>query len=209
MMARSQMQMNPREPTSDSRQPETISTKSEAASGIAGTAMTKISPLLHIRDQYISDRCTELSDLMTKCKKWAKRDPELGAHLATYINVLILGILEECVEHLVRERARLPGDREIKNYISKDIAERLRNPTYQKICNVLLQFSEAYRDEFRRTFSADSLEAAALKSIITNKTNVAHYGLANLSLSMNDVGVHFNGIVKMLIKLEDLLIVNP
>ena len=136
-------------------------------------------------------------------------DANLGAHLATYINVLILGILEECVEYLVRERSKKPKDAEVEHYISKDIKDSFKNPDYGKICGVLGQFSDRYKAEFQNQFSAQCSEVVALESILTNKTNVAHYGLANLGLSVRDVEIYFQSVVRMLEKLEDLLIINP
>jgi hypothetical protein len=164
---------------------------------------------LNIKDKYISKKCIEIEGLIKDSEDWAKGDAELGAHLATYINVLILGIFEECIEYLVIERSKKPGDIEIENYISKDIAQRLKNPDYGKICGVLGQFSDRYKAEFQREFSSNCSEVDALDSIIRNKTNVAHYGLANLGLSVKDVGIYFESVEKMLEKLEDLLIINP
>jgi len=164
---------------------------------------------LNIKDKYISKKCIEIEDLIRASDKWAKKDVQLGAHLATYINVLVVGILEDCIEYLVKERAKKPGDAEVENYISRDIEQRLRNPDYSKICAVLGQFSDKYKAEFQNKFSAQCLEADALKSIMVNKTNVAHYGLANLGLSVKDIEIYFQGIVKILEKLENLLLINP
>lgn len=164
---------------------------------------------MSIQDRYISGRCTEIDGLIEDCKKWAKGDANLGAHLATYINVLILGTLEECVEYLVKERSKKPGDAEVENYISKDIKGSFKNPDYKKICGVLGQFSDRYKTEFKNQFGFDCPEAVALGGLIANKTNVAHKGLANLGLSVGDVEMYFQNVVKMLEKLEDLLIINP
>lgn len=164
---------------------------------------------MNIQDKYISKKCIEIEGLIKDSENWANGDAELGAHLATYINVLILGILEDCVEYLVKERSKKAEDTEIENYISKDIEQRLKNPDYGKICGVLGQFSDRYKAEFQNKFSANCLEVDALNSIIRNKTNVAHYGLANLGLSVKDVGIYFQSVVRMLEKLEDLLLINP
>ena len=164
---------------------------------------------MNIQDKYISTKCIEIESLLKDSDNWAKNDAKLGAHLATYINVLILGILEDCVEYLVKERSRKSGDAEVESYISKDIEQRFKNPTYGKICDVLGQFSSRYRAEFQNKFSANCLEVDALNSILRNKTNVAHYGLANLGISVKDVEIYFQGVVNILEKLEDLLLINP
>ncbi|MFC1967724.1 HEPN domain-containing protein [Chloroflexota bacterium] len=162
-----------------------------------------------MRVKYISDKCKEINELVEEAKKWAERDEKLGAHLATYINVMMLGILEECIEHLVKERAKKPGDKEIENYISKNITQSFKNPSYGAICSVLSRFSDQYQSEFQKAFSPNSSEAAALESILRNKTDVAHYGLANLNLSINDVEKYILGVKNILEKLEDLLLAEP
>lgn len=162
-----------------------------------------------MQDRFISSKCREIAGLIVDCRGWAKGDARLGAHLATYVNVLILGVFEECIEHLVKERAKRAGDREVEHYISDHIEHSMKNPRYGKICEVLGQFSDRYKSEFQNTFGASCLEVDALHSIIRNKTNVAHYGLANLQLSVSDVEIYFWGVVSILEKLEDLLITNP
>lgn len=164
---------------------------------------------MNIQNKYISTKCIELEGLIKDSGDWAEEDAKLGAHLATYINVLILGILEDCIEYLVKERSKKAGDAEVENYISKDIEQRLRNPDYKKICGVLGQFSSRYKAEFQNEFSVDCLEVDALDSIMRNKTNVAHFGLANLGLTVKDVEHYFHSVVRMLEKLEDLLLINP
>lgn len=161
---------------------------------------------MKIRDEYITTKCIEIENLLKECGNWASEDPKLGAHLATYANVLILGMVEECFEHIVKERAKKSGDAEVGNYIGKQIEDRFRNPSFGLICSILGQFSDAYREEFERTFRTDSPELEAINGLLKNKTNVAHYGVANLNLSVNDVKVYFSGIVNILMKLEDILL---
>jgi len=164
---------------------------------------------LIIQDQYIVTQCLEVETIINDSKLWANSDPKLGAHLATYINVMILGKLEDCIEYLVKRRAKKPGDVELENYISNDIEKRFRNPTYSNICDLLGRFSNRYREEFEKKFNKNCLEVDALNSILENKTNVAHYGLANLKISVNDVESYYKGVVNVLGKLEDLLVINP
>jgi len=82
-----------------------------------------------VKDQYIADKCLEIRTLIEESKNWAKIDDKLGAHLATYINVVILGIMEDCIEYLVKARAKTTRDSGIENYISKDIEDSLEIQT--------------------------------------------------------------------------------
>lgn len=164
---------------------------------------------MSIQDKYLFNQCLEVETLINEAKAWAKKDPKLGAHLATYINVIILGKFEDCIEYLVKGRSRKPGDVELENYISKDIENSFRNPKYSNICDLLGKFSKRYREEFVKQFDNDCSEVVALNNILNNKTNVAHYGLTNLKISVNDVEGYFKGVVNILLKLEDLLLINP
>lgn len=158
-----------------------------------------------IKSTFISTKCSGIDTLLSDAKIWAKDDEKLGAHLAAYVDVMILGMLEECVEHLIKARAKKTGDLEVTNFIGKHIEDRFRNPNFGLICGVLGQFSDAYKEEFEKTFKKDSAEVIAMEALLKNKTNVAHYGLANLKLSINDVEIYYHGVVNILEKLEALL----
>lgn len=164
---------------------------------------------MSVKDQYIADKCLEIRTLIEESKSWAKVDDKLGAHLATYINVVILGMMEDCIEYLVKARAKTTRDSGIENYISKDIEDSFRNPNYNNICGLLGKFSNEYRGKFQAKFDKNCSEYEALEGLLSNKTNVAHYGLSNLNLSVDDVEKYFIGALNVLEELEDLLVVNP
>lgn len=171
---------------------------------------------MNIEDKYISNRCHEVDSLLKQARIWAEGDPELrrtgrgdpklGAHLATYANVIMLGILEDCIEYMVRTRAKKSGDPEIENYVSAHISQSFKNPNYSKICEVLGQFSSRYKSEFQARIRHDSSAVEALNSILENKTNSAHLGLSNLSLSIDDASGYFVRVLPILKVLEDLLV---
>lgn len=172
---------------------------------------------MSIVNQYIVNKCDEIGSLLKQAKVWAEgdpteekvADPKLGAHLASYINVIMLGMLEDCIEYMVRERAKKPGDKELENYISEDISQSFRNPNYSKICEVLGQFSSEYKSEFQSRIKHDSSAVDALNSILENKNKLAHLGLSNLNLTIDDANDYYIRVIPILEVLEDLLIVNP
>lgn len=172
---------------------------------------------MSIQNQYVVNKCSEIESLLKQAKIWSEgdpmqekvADPKLGAHLATYINVIMLGMLEDCIEYMVRERAKKPGDKEIENYISNHISQSFRNPSYSKICEVLGQFSSKYKSEFQDRIKHDSSAIEALDSILENKRNLAHLGLSNLNLSIDDTNSYYLRVIPILEVLEDLLILNP
>jgi hypothetical protein len=142
---------------------------------------------------------------LTDAAIWAKKDEKLGAHLAAYICVLILGVLEDCVEHLVAQRVDKTGDNEIRNYIVKVIDERFRNPDWGSISGLLGEFSQEYKRVFSDKIPYNSAEAGALQDVIINKNSLAHAGTSKLNLSVNDVDNYYRRVVPILEILEQIL----
>jgi len=155
--------------------------------------------------QYIADRCSDLEGLLADAANWAKKDEKLGAHLASYICVLILGVLEDCVEHLVAQRVDKAGDNEIRNYVVKVIDERFRNPDWGSISGLLGEFSQEYKAAFTDRISHDSIEANALRDVINNKNSLAHAGTSKLNLTVTDVDGYYRRVVPILEALEQIL----
>ena len=154
---------------------------------------------------YIANRCSEIEGLLADAASWAKKDEKLGAHLAAYICILILGVLEDCVEHLVGQRVDKTGDNEIRNYIVKVIDERFKNPDWGKISGLLGEFSQEYKREFTDKIPHNSNEATALQDIITNKNSLAHTGTSKLNLTVMDVEGYYRRVVPILEVLEQIL----
>ena len=154
--------------------------------------------------------CVKLSDigtLLKDSKVWvaAQHDSSLGAHLATYIDIYILGVLEESIELLFRERARQSNDDCVINYICQDIDQKFRNPKRQSIGEMLKKFSADYSSAFYTKFADKCSEDEALNSINTIKKNLAHMGAYDLKLSLVDVEDYFNRVVPIIEEVESIL----
>lgn len=143
--------------------------------------------------------------LIADAINWSSNDPKLGAHLAAYISVLIVGVIEDCIENLIAMRAKKANDPEIHNFVVRMIEQRFRNPDYQKISEILLNFSSTYRDTFKSRITPNGNESDALKSLIGNKNALAHTGIANLNLTIGDVQSYYNKSMLVLQELEQIL----
>lgn len=157
------------------------------------------------KDPYIAKRCSEIEVLLADAADWETDNEKLGAHIAAYISVMILGVLEDCTEHLVAQRVDKTGDSEIKNYITKVISERFRNPDWGAISGLLGEFSQEYKDTFAHKIAHDSKEATALQGIVDNKNSLAHVGTSKLNLSVKDVQGYYSRITPILASLEQIL----
>jgi len=158
-----------------------------------------------LNEPYIVARCNEIKILLANAKVWASINEKLGAHLAAYICVLIVGVMEDCIEHLIAQRVGQTGDKEITNYIRKVLGERFRNPEYGSISGLLKEFSDEYQQRFREKISHDGSESTALASIIGNKNSLAHVGTEKLQMSVEDVENYYHRIIPILETLEEII----
>ena len=159
-----------------------------------------------LKNPYVLKRCTEIEGLLQYADAWSKKDAKLGAHLAAYICVLFLGVLEDCIEHLIAQRVDKTGDNEIRNYVVKVIKERFRNPDWGAISGLLGEFSQEYKTTFTHKIAHNGTEAIALQGIVDNKNSLAHVGTSKLNLSVKDVQDYYSRITPILEVLEQILI---
>ncbi len=158
-----------------------------------------------LKNPYVLKRCTEMEGLLRYADTWSKKDAKLGAHLAAYISVLILGVFEDCTEHLVIQRVGKTGDNEIGNYVNKVIGERFRNPDYGSISGLLGEFSTEYKAKFKKKIAHNGTEAVALQAIVDNKNSLAHVGTEKLQMTVSDVDGYYHRIIPILETLEKIL----
>jgi hypothetical protein len=157
------------------------------------------------RNPYLVRRCAEVEDLLVEAQSWASGDYKLGANLAAYVTVLIVGVVEDCIEHLVAQRARKTKDSEIEHYVVQSLEQGFRNPDHGKISGLLKMFSEDYQRKFRQRIPHDGKEAIALQSVVGNKNALAHAGTSNLQLTIKEVDNYYRDIKPILEVLEDIL----
>jgi hypothetical protein len=160
-----------------------------------------------IRNTEISAKLDDIRNLLKDAKVWADAQPDtsLGAHLATYIDIYILGVLEESIELLFRERAYLTNDDCVANYICQDIQQKFRNPKRQSIGEMLKKFNPDFSNAFYTKFADKCSEDEALNSINSIKQNLAHMGAYNLKLSLQDVEDYFNRVIPIIEEIESIL----
>ena len=160
-----------------------------------------------IRNTEISAKLVDISTLLIDAKVWAaaQPDPSLAAHLATYIDVYILGVLEESIELLFRERAYLAKVDCIADYICQAIKHSFKNPKRQSIGETLKMFNPDFSNAFYTKFAPNCSEIEALDSINAIKQNLAHMGAYDLKLTLKDVEDYFNRVIPILEEIESIL----
>jgi len=149
-------------------------------------------------DPYLIERCQEIELTLVDASKWASIDAKLGAHLAAYIAVLIIGVLEDCIEYLFSQRVHKTGDSEVENYIVKVIGDRFKNPNYGKISGLLGEFSDEYQKKFKARIASNGSEIISLDSLLSNKNSLAHMGTVKLQMTITEVNEYYQRLIPIL-----------
>jgi hypothetical protein len=143
--------------------------------------------------------------MLRDSKRWAAAEPGLASQLATFIDVYLLGVVEESFELLVKQRAGRSKDPEVEKYVTQDIEHTFRNPSRANIVKVLGKFSDSYVASFCSKFPVKCAEMDALDAVLGHKTNLAHKGAFQLGLTPDDVEKYLAQIVTVFETLEQIL----
>jgi histone H3/H4 len=138
---------------------------------------------------------------MQKARQYSAGNPELDGYLASYLTVLVSGAYEDCVEHLLSQRAAKTGDAEIANYIQTSVDRNFRNPNFKNILRLITAFSHQYAQELNAR--VDSKATGAINSIVNNKNDIAHGRSATVTI--RDVENYHKRCMPIFEALEDIL----
>ncbi len=157
-------------------------------------------------NERVAERFDSIAELIADARGWATDDERLGAHLGSYICVLLLGTVEYSVEILVSQRVRLLNDKEVADYVVKVLGERFRNPDWGTINGLLGEFSPDYKGAWSTQFPANEEIHEALASIVAIKNQLAHEGVIALHLTLRDVQSYFNRLVLAVDEFERIIL---
>ena len=143
---------------------------------------------------------------MTQAKSWSASDPRLEVYLSGYLTVLISGMVEDCVEHLVRQRVAKTNDAELADFVTSLVARSFQTPNSDRIAELMRGFSESYRERYLDLVTISSREA--LGSIVANRMSLAHSGTWRSHTTIGDVEQYFQRIRPVLDAVEQVLSLN-
>ena len=156
------------------------------------------------KDPYVAQRCAEIESNLVDAVNWSAADAKLGAYLAGYVTILISGVVEDCIEYLVKQRASRSNDPELIDFVSNLLGGSFRNPRSDHIASLLRRFSLGYEQRYHASVSVSSREA--LGSIIANRLSLAHTGTWRQHTTIADVQGYFGRIVPILAVVEEILL---
>lgn len=124
--------------------------------------------------------------------------PELLAHYARYLCVLVSGFAEQSVKelasHYCKKRASDPVHRYVRGQLSL-----LRNVDLEKLRKLVQAFSTEWWQQIENELG-DELQAFV--SVASTRNNVSHGG--DSGITMNVVGQYFEQISRVLTRLSEL-----
>ena len=130
-----------------------------------------------------------------------ERSPREDSFLAQFLVVFICGTFEEAIENILTEKIAQENSREINSFTSKYLDNHFRNPSIQKITDLLRLFSNDWADEIERL---PAVIKDALNSIVTNKNHVAHG--KSTYVTLNDVIEWYGISITVIERIDDMLL---
>ena len=114
----------------------------------------------------------KISDLLAKTSAASVTDPELQAHWARYICILVSGFLENSIELLYAEYARKTSGPAVYRYVSKQLGW-VTNPNEEAILQIAGSFNNDWRIELVTFLDSDGRKEA-INGIINTRNQIAH-----------------------------------
>lgn len=126
-------------------------------------------------------------------------DEEMKAHWAKYLCVLVSGLIENTVKHLLAKYISDKSHPYISNYVNNNI-RTITNLKHSKICNLIGSFSDEWRSSYEAKITEQ--EILAIDSVIANRHNIAHG--KSVGLSFIQMKVYYQSIKRVLKILEEI-----
>ncbi len=149
---------------------------------------------------YVIEQFQRAGEVLTKCGV-NTADPEIASFLSSYMVVMLSGVYEDCIEHLLAQRAARGHDNEVTSYVAKSLRETFRNPLFGTLLGVLKKFSDQYARQLRD--GVQEPDSQALDNIVNNKNLIAHGQRSQLTI--NEVVTFHSGVLRIFDVLEGLL----
>ena len=140
------------------------------------------------RLDYLFDQASEFSD-----------NPELLAHWANYLCVLVSGFVEVAMREIYYQYAKGRTDPSILNFVKRQLAS-VNNPKMKKVKEVTAWFSPDWAKQLESQLSDEHV--AALNSIMDNRHNIAHGRSSDISYI--ELKKWYSRIIQLVDEIESL-----
>ena len=139
-----------------------------------------------------------LQDVHTFAQKSTTKE---SSYLAEYLTVMSCGIFEECIEQLIFNWASTLNDTRAKDFIVKHISHTFKNPTREKIIELLGKFDNNWCALLK---TIDTKYTSAIDSIVNHKNALAHKGSTTITFS--EAEDYINRAIVVIESLDQIII---
>jgi hypothetical protein len=130
-------------------------------------------------------------------------DEYLRSHLAKYLTVLISGIYEDVIEHLILELAQRQNTaKELKEFIRNQVDWSFKNPKSENILKFLRRFSPDWAGQYKNSTTPSQRDS--LDAIVDNKNLIAHGNSSEITFS--DIKRYYDDSKNILVFLDALIL---
>jgi len=132
-----------------------------------------------------------LDDLFNKSRSFYD-DPEMQAHWARYLCVLVSGYLERSIQITLHNYALCRSHGNVSNYVNAKL-KLFRSPSMSNIIQLIGQFNSDWAKMIESETEGEL--KAAIDSIVNNRHQIAHG--KDIGLSLVQISEFYKGAVKV------------
>lgn len=121
-----------------------------------------------------------IRELFESASAASASDPELQAHWARYLCILISGLLENAIELIYAEFARRTSDPAVSRFVSKQLG-RVNNPNDEVFLKTAGSFKDSWRIDLEAYLDTDGRKEA-INGIVNTRNQIAHGGDTGISI---------------------------
>ncbi len=130
-------------------------------------------------------------------------DSSLKAEWAKYLCILVSGFIEDSFKELIYTFIENRTSTEIKAFVVTEIKD-ITNLNADKIAIGLIKFSKEWKEKFEIEITDEQKEH--LKSIISNRHNIAHGKIDKVQLKLSDIIDYYKSAIKVVEILHTIII---
>ena len=140
-------------------------------------------------------------DSMFERSKDLPDDPEIKAHWAKYLCVLVCGFLENSVEICLSEYCKQRSNIQIQNYVRSQLYY-FQNPKMDEIQKLFGVFSRQWQERLEIECKGELSDA--VNSIVGNRHKIAHGG--SVSLTIGGLHKYYQKALKVVDLLQEICV---
>jgi len=153
-----------------------------------------------VKDLRVVSRKTKLDSLFAlgdQLERDPNSDPELRAHFAQYLCVLVAGFVEKSVISLYSEHAKRRSSPTVFAYSTSQLS-RIRNPKAGMLLEIAGTFDADWRRDLEEFLNGQKTEA--LNSVMGNRHQIAHG--TSVTLTYRQIYDYYGQVVGILDHIE-------